>query len=275
METGKRMWIAMVVLVACARLLPHPWNFTPLMAIGLFSGYQARKAGTGILVTLAALALSDLILGFTSDFWFVYAAALVAVLLGRVARNRGSVTVTVSTQAVQQQLSADVAVLALGSWSGAVAGVTLPVRPVKGQLLVFPGGAGPERIVYWGHNYLLTKPDGSVIVGATMEEAGFSIVTDQHAQELRPVLERMWPGLAEAPATARAGLRPASPDGLPISGWLPGGDVYAFTAHFRNGFLLSPLAARLAANEIGGGGDEELLRGLRPGRFEPSRARRP
>jgi glycine oxidase len=189
--------------------------------------------------------------------------------------NRGSVTVTVVNGAVQQQLSADVAVLALGSWSGAVAGVTLPVRPVKGQLLVFPGGAGPERIVYWGHNYLLTKPDGSVIVGATMEEAGFSIVTDQHAQELRPVLEQMWPGLAEAPATARAGLRPASPDGLPISGWLPGGDVYAFTAHFRNGFLLSPLAARLAANEIGGGGDEELLRGLRPGRFEQSSARRP
>jgi len=104
METGKRMWIAMVVLVACARLLPHPWNFTPLMAIGLFSGYQARKAGTGILVTLAALALSDLILGFTSDFWFVYAAALVAVLLGRVARNRGSVT-AIAAGAVGSSLS--------------------------------------------------------------------------------------------------------------------------------------------------------------------------
>jgi hypothetical protein len=87
MDTGKRMWIAMVLLVACARLLPHPWNFTPLMAIGLFSGYQARKAGTGILVTLAALALSDMVLGFTRESWFVYAAALVSVLLGRVARN--------------------------------------------------------------------------------------------------------------------------------------------------------------------------------------------
>jgi hypothetical protein len=90
MENGKRMWIALVVLCAAARLLPHPWNFTPLMAIGLFSGYQARKAATGILVTLSALALSDAVLGFRSDFWFVYGAALVAVLFGRITRNRGA-----------------------------------------------------------------------------------------------------------------------------------------------------------------------------------------
>ena len=89
METGKRLWITMVVLCACARLLPHPWNFTPLIAIGLFSGYQAAKASTGILVTLSALALSDAVLGFDRGFWFVYAAAVVAVLFGRITRNHG------------------------------------------------------------------------------------------------------------------------------------------------------------------------------------------
>jgi len=89
MDFGKRLWIAMVVLCACARLLPHPWNFTPLMAIGLFSGYQAAKASTGILVTLSALALSDVVLGFDRGFWFVYAAALAAVLFGRVTRSHG------------------------------------------------------------------------------------------------------------------------------------------------------------------------------------------
>jgi hypothetical protein len=93
MENGKRLWIALVVLCAAARLLPHPWNFTPLMAIGLFSGYQARNAATGILVTLSALALSDLVLGFDRGFWFVYAAALVAVLFGRITRNRGAVAI--------------------------------------------------------------------------------------------------------------------------------------------------------------------------------------
>ena len=89
MDFGKRLWIAMVVLCACARLLPHPWNFTPLMAIGLFSGHQAAKASTGILVTLSALALSDLVLGFDRGSWFVYGAALVAVLFGRITRHHG------------------------------------------------------------------------------------------------------------------------------------------------------------------------------------------
>ena len=89
MENGKRLWIALVLLCAAARLLPHPWNFTPLMAIGLFSGYQASKAATGILVTLSALVLSDAVLGFHTGFWWVYGAALVAVLFGRITRNRG------------------------------------------------------------------------------------------------------------------------------------------------------------------------------------------
>ncbi len=52
MEIPKRLWIGMVVLGACARLAPHPWNFTPMMAIGLFAGSQARKASTGVLATL-------------------------------------------------------------------------------------------------------------------------------------------------------------------------------------------------------------------------------
>jgi hypothetical protein len=89
MENGKRLWIAMVLLCAAARVLPHPWNFTPLMAIGLFSGYQASKATTGVLVTLSALVLSDAVLGFHTGFWWVYGAALVAVLFGRLTRNRG------------------------------------------------------------------------------------------------------------------------------------------------------------------------------------------
>ena len=91
MEIGKRLWIAMVVLAAVARLLPHPWNFTPLLAIGLFAGHHARKTSSGALATLAALALSDAVLGFYSGFWYVYAAALIPVALGRWTRNANSV----------------------------------------------------------------------------------------------------------------------------------------------------------------------------------------
>ena len=90
MKTQKHLWIGMVFLGACARLIPHPWNFTPMMAIGLFAGYQGRKPSAGVLVTLLALALSDAVLGFYPGFWYVYAAALVPVLLGWLIRNRTS-----------------------------------------------------------------------------------------------------------------------------------------------------------------------------------------
>lgn len=84
----KHFWIVMVVLGACARLVPHPWNFTPMMAIGLFAGSHARKVSTGVLATLLALALSDAVLGFYSGFWYVYAAALIPVFLGMLIRDR-------------------------------------------------------------------------------------------------------------------------------------------------------------------------------------------
>jgi hypothetical protein len=91
MEVSKRLWIGMVVLAACARLLPHPWNFTPMIAMALFAGSHARKTVIAALVTLSALVLSDAILGFDSGFWYIYAASLVPVLLGRLIRNKPGV----------------------------------------------------------------------------------------------------------------------------------------------------------------------------------------
>jgi hypothetical protein len=93
MEIPKRLWIGMVVLGACARLVPHPWNFTPMIAIGLFAGVHARKASTGVLATLMALVLSDAAMGFYPGFWYVYAAALIPVLLGRLIRDRSGASV--------------------------------------------------------------------------------------------------------------------------------------------------------------------------------------
>jgi hypothetical protein len=104
MDFSKRLWIGMVVLGAGARLIPHPWNFTPLMAIGLFAGTQARMARTGVLATVSALALSDGILGFYSGFWYVYGAALIAVWFGRLIRNRGSAG-TIAAAAVASSVS--------------------------------------------------------------------------------------------------------------------------------------------------------------------------
>src|ERR1700691_2989636 len=84
----KRLWIVVVVLGACARLVPHPWNFTPMVAISLFAGSHSRKVSSGVLATLLALALSDAVLGFYSGFWYVYAAALIPVFLGKFIHER-------------------------------------------------------------------------------------------------------------------------------------------------------------------------------------------
>jgi hypothetical protein len=88
MDSDKKIGAAMVGLGACARLLPHPWNFTPMMAIGLYAGAKSAKLRTGVLVTIAALLLSDAVMGFYRGMWYVYAASLIPVLIGHLIRNR-------------------------------------------------------------------------------------------------------------------------------------------------------------------------------------------
>jgi glycine oxidase len=167
-------------------------------------------------------------------------------------------------------LLADRVVVSIGAWSGGLPGLAYPVRPVKGQLLVFDHVKGPGRVVYWGHNYLLSKPDGTVVLGGTIEEAGFDTQPTARADDVRGLLPRLWPALVDATAVTRVGLRPAAPDSLPVAGWLPElPAAYMFTAHFRNGFLFSPLASRLAADEIVTGVEAELLRRFRPARLRP------
>ena len=122
METSKAvtnqsawMWVGVVALGAAARLLPHPWNFTPLVAIGLFAGAHARKAGIAVLATLLSLALSDGVLGFYRGFWWVYAAALISVLLGRAIRERHEFCCMGGRPALSAQLGGSSGVLRRGS----------------------------------------------------------------------------------------------------------------------------------------------------------------
>ena len=88
MEANKKILAAMVALGACARLLPHPWNFTPMVAIGLYAGAKSTKLRTGMFATLLALLLSDAVMGFYRGMWYVYAATLIPVLIGRFIRRK-------------------------------------------------------------------------------------------------------------------------------------------------------------------------------------------
>ena len=84
MKPAWRRWLLVCSRAGVKKRAEGSW----VKAIGLFSGYQAAKASTGILVTLSALALSDAVLGFYSGFWYVYAAALIPVFLGKLIRDR-------------------------------------------------------------------------------------------------------------------------------------------------------------------------------------------
>src|SRR5215471_8011745 len=95
MEGNKNIYSVLVGPGALARLIPHPWNFTPMMALGLYAGAKSRKLRTGILVTVVALLLSDALMGFYRGMWYVYAASLVPVLFGRFIRRQDTVSALV------------------------------------------------------------------------------------------------------------------------------------------------------------------------------------
>ena len=164
-----------------------------------------------------------------------------------------------------RRLDADVVVVAAGTWAARlrIDGVPpLPVRPVRGQLLhlQWAGAAFPSRVVWGPDCYAVPWPDGSLLVGATMEEAGFDErTTVAGVSTLSSAAAALLPAAAGAALTeARAGLRPATPDGLPIVGAFRAAPrVFCATGHFRNGILLAPLTAAMVERAVVDGvGDE-------------------
>jgi glycine oxidase len=174
-------------------------------------------------------------------------------------------------------LEAESVVVASGAWSGELdlAGADrLPVRPLKGQILRLRGERSlTRRIVRTPRCYILDRGDGRVVIGATMEERGFDVRVT--ADGVYRLLEAAWevvPDVGELELVdARAGLRPATPDNLPLvgSGSLEG--LIVATGHGRNGVLQAPLSAdavaALVAGDVADGVD-----GCEPGRFAGSEA---
>jgi glycine oxidase len=144
--------------------------------------------------------------------------------------------------------------LAAGSWSGDLAreaGLDLPVAPVKGQILLLRTEPGRlSRIVKHDRAYLVPRKDGRVLVGATMEMAGFDRRTTLSALHfLSGALLAMAPGLADAQVERHwMGFRPGTPDGLPYLGKAPAlENVFVAAGHYRNGVILAPATAEAMA----------------------------
>lgn len=169
---------------------------------------------------------------------------------------------------------ADHLVLAAGAWSAAwaeAAGVRIPVRPVKGQMMLVRMLPPPVRhVVFAGHGYLVPRVDGTVYVGATQEEVGFDRrVTAGGLQELTAMAFALTPALRNAELVrAGAGLRPGTADGLPVLGPAPGDErLILATGHFRNGILMSLITGRLVRALVAGEKPEVALDAFRADRF--------
>ncbi|WP_425617409.1 glycine oxidase ThiO [Anatilimnocola sp. NA78] len=151
-------------------------------------------------------------------------------------------------------ISAEQVCVTSGAWTGQLLqklGMTLGVIPIRGQMVLFRCERPPLRtIVNEGPRYLVPRDDGRLLVGSTEEEAGFDKRTTPEAIAELIGLARTWlPSLADAEVEQTwAGLRPASFDGFPYLGHLPGvANAFVASGHYRSGLYLSPGTAIVMA----------------------------
>jgi glycine oxidase len=189
----------------------------------------------------------------------------------RIRRSGDSLIVETS----RGNLAAGRVVLAAGSWTGQIdvdgSERRVPVRPVRGQLLHLSwNGAMLNRVTWSERCYLVPWGDGTLLVGATVEEAGFNErTTVAGVRDLIEAASELVPHVWTAGfVSARVGLRPCTPDELPVIGpsaCLPG-LLYA-TGHYRNGVLLAPLTAKLVADAILDDRIDPVMEATLPQRF--------
>lgn len=158
-----------------------------------------------------------------------------------------------------------------GAWSGQIAPHAFPTRPVKGQMMCL---ASPSRnllkhVIRAPEVYLIPRSDGRILVGTTLEEAGFDKRTEVATiQRLHRAAVALIPELRNAKILEDwAGLRPGTPDQLPILGATAAPGYYVATGHFRDGILLAPITAQVMAEVITGTECKYDLKPFSPTRF--------
>lgn len=177
----------------------------------------------------------------------------------------GNTGVTIKENASDQMVqdafrSGSKVVVAAGAWTDQVLkplGVSLGVSPVRGQLMVFdtPFPAIPFPIYTKTGGYLTPKGDGTTLAGTTIENVGFdSATTEEGRKQILAIVQSLMPSLLAQPfRKMTAGLRPQSPDDLPLIGPIPDHPhVLVAAGHYRNGILLAPITAKINAALVQG-----------------------
>jgi glycine oxidase len=169
------------------------------------------------------------------------------------------------------RFTASVLINCAGAWAGQIGPHSFPTRPVKGQMLcvAMPKRELVRHVIRTPEVYLIPRSDGRMLIGATVEEAGFD------KQTVPETIQRLWraalalvPELENAKILeAWAGLRPGTPDDLPILGATSTPGYFVAAGHFRDGILLAPVTARVMTQVITGQAPDLKLSAFPPQRF--------
>ena len=164
-------------------------------------------------------------------------------------------------------------VVCAGAWAPRLAGVRLPIEPVRGQIVSVENVRPALRTIVFGDDlYFVPKRDASVVVGATVERVGFDAgVTARGVSSLLQGAEGLAPAMAGSRFHAAwAGLRPVTPDGLPFVGRIPGREgLWLAAGHTRNGVLFAPVTAELVTELVLGKSPGLDVGAVSPGRVFP------
>jgi glycine oxidase len=165
---------------------------------------------------------------------------------------------------------APVVVNCAGAWAGQLSPHHFPTRPVKGQMLSVVGQPVVGHVIRAPEVYLVPRSDGRILIGSTVEDAGYDKRTDPATiHRLHQAAIRLVPALSEARILeAWAGLRPGTPDNLPILGATSTPGYFVAAGHFRDGILLAPVTAHVMAQIVTGARPECDLGAFSPDRFE-------
>jgi len=254
----------------------YEWQSRAGLAVEILTDADARELEPSIAPAFGALR-------FPNDVQVENRRLLTA--LTNSITKRGVLTVTQTTvhsliiegnrltgvQTSRGRISCNTAVVAAGTWSSFIQHSNITVEPVRGQMVCLESKPQLARhVVFSPRCYIVPRRDGRLLAGSTNERVGFdkSVTAGgissilQHAQEISPEISLL-------PVTDTwAGLRPRTPDGLPVLG--PCGEIeglFYATGHYRNGILLAPLTGELISEAIVDGVVSPLLGPFSPGRF--------